>query len=279
MKKHSQNKRIISLIAALIFFCTINGCKKEEPPKDYLAMVNGQPLTRKFLATRIDTSNLSKHELKEFIDNWIETELLAQEALKEGIEYEEDFIFQYHLNSRKLLAGKFLEKKFSDTDFLPSSKEIEEYFAKHKHEFVLDYNIYKVNQIVLSDLRKAVDLRNTAILKLDFKNAVNQIVKVSDILDLRYDVYLKDFDELPYELSEMMETMFTGEITYPIDLGNGKYLVTQLVEKYSRGTEPKLNFVKELITERIMQSKQQDYYKALVNKLADESDIQIKELD
>ncbi len=265
-------------MAVLLILTTISSCKKEEPPEDYLAMVNGQPLTRKFLATRIDTSSFSKHELKEFIDNWIETELLAQEALKEGIEYEEDFIFQYHLNSRKLLAGKFLEKKFTEADFQPSSKEIEEYFEKYKHEFLLDYNIYKVNQIVLNDLRKAVDLRNTAILKLDFKNAVNQIVKVSDILDLRYDIYLKDFDEIPYELSEMIATMFVGEITYPIDIGSGRYLVTQLADKYDRGTTPKFHFVKDLIFERIMQVKQQNYYRSLVTKLAEESDIQIKEL-
>lgn len=274
-----KNKQILSVLAAALFFSSLNGCSKEEPPEDYLATVNGQPLTRKFLANRIDTVGLSNYELREFIDNWIETELLAQEALKEGIEYDEGFIFQYHLNSRKLLAGIFLEKKFREADFRPSTKEIEEYFSKYKQEFVLDYDIYKVNQIVVKDLRKAVDLRNTAILKLDFKNAVIQLLQVKDILDLRYDVYLKDFDELPYELSGMIASMFVGEITYPIDLGNGRYLLTQLVEKYTRGSEPKLDFIKELIIERIMIGKQQDYYRSLVHKLAEESEIQIKELD
>jgi hypothetical protein len=118
-----------------------------------------------------------------------------------------------------------------------------------------------------------------AILKLDFKNAIIQLLKVDDILDLRYDVYLKDFDEMPFELGEMIGTMYPGEITYPIDLGNSRYLLTQLVEKYSRGSEPKLDFVKDLIIERIMISKQQDYYKSLMTKLADESDIYIKELN
>ncbi len=83
---------------------------------------------------------------------------------------------------------------------------------------------------------------------------------------------------MPYELANIIQTLVPGEITYPINLGNGEYLITQLVSKYSKGDEPEIEFVKELIEERIIFERQRKFYQELITKLAQEADIKIREL-
>ncbi len=277
MRKLSRISDFERLAALSLIFLGAAGCSEQEPPKDYVAVVNDKVLSKQYLAQLIDTTTMNDFAIREFINNWIETELLAQAALEEGIEHDERFLIQHDLNERKLLAGIYLQDKIDSYNFNISSKEVEEYFNTHKAEFELDHDIYKVNQIVIKDLKKAIDLRNTAILKLDFKNAIKQLIQPEEIIDQRYDVYIKDFETMPYELSGMIESMSPGEITYPIELGKDKFLLTQLVDKNLKRTEPKFDFIKELIIDRITAEKRKSYYMELINELIEKADIKIKE--
>ncbi len=262
----------------LIYFLIHSGCSEEKLPEDYLAMVNDRMLTKRTVSYLVDSLHLSEENLEQIIRNWIETELLTQAALSEGFDAKVEFAIRNDFNTRRLLASEYLKEKLKEVNTNVSKEELEEYFQKHKNEFVLNYNIYKVNQIVTTNISKAIDLRNTTLSQLDFSKSVSLTFKPEEIIDKRYSVYLKEFDDMPYELANVIQTLNPGEITYPIDIGNGEFLVTQLIAKYDKGDEPSIEFVKELIEERIIFERQKNFYQELINKLAQEADIKVREL-
>lgn len=260
------------------YFIFFTGCTEEKLPEDYLAVVNDRMLTMSTVKYLIDSTYLNDVSLERVIDSWIEMELLTQAALSEGFEAKEEYAVLNDFNSRKLLAAQYLQEKLKEVNLNVSKEELENYFNKHINEFVLDYDIYKVNQIITKNLDKAIELRNTTLSQLDFSKSVRVIFKPEDLIDERYGVYLKEFDEMPYELANMIQTLDEGEITYPIFLGNGEYLVTQLVLKYEKNSEPKIEFVKEMIEERIIFERQREFYQKFISELIKKADIKIRDL-
>ena len=82
MKKLSKviNKKFgIILLSAV----ALTGCGKEEPKKDFIARVDESYLTKKELSADLDTAQLQESHKNEYIRNWVETELLYQEAIRE----------------------------------------------------------------------------------------------------------------------------------------------------------------------------------------------------
>lgn len=262
----------------LIYLIIHSGCSEEKLPEDYLAVVNDKMLTKRTVSYLVDSLYLNNENLEQVIQNWIEMELLTQAALSEGLEAKDEFAIRNDFNSRKLLASEYLKEKLKEVNTVVSKEDLESYFQKHKNEFILNYDIYKVNQVITTNLSKAIDLRNTTLSQIDFSKSVKLTFKPEEIIAERYAVYLKEFDDMPYELANMIQTLSPGEITYPIDLGNGEYLITQLLTKYNKGDEPSIEFVKELIEERIIFERQKNFYQELITKLAQEADIKVREL-
>lgn len=270
-----QINRSLKLIWVLSLIC-FYGCGEENLPEDYLASVNDRILTKRTISFLIDSSRINDVYLEMLINNWIETELLAQAALSEGLEGKDEFAVRNDYNTRQLLAAEFLKEKFKTINRSVSTEELQNYFQSHQNEFILDYDIYKVNQIIVRNFSKAIDLRNSILSQLDFSKSVRLIFKPEEILEEKNGVYLREFDPIPYELQSMLETMEPGEISYPIDLGNGEYLMTQLIAKYVKGENPQLEFVKDLIEERIIFEREKKFYNELIQKLSEEADIKIK---
>jgi len=261
-----------------VYLIIHSGCAEEKLPEDYLAVVNDRMLTKRTISYLIDTIYLNNENLEQIIQNWIEIELLTQAALSKGLEAKDEFAIRSDFNSRKILASEYLKEKLKEVNTNISKEELDDYFQKHKNEFILDYDIYKVNQIITTNLSKAIDLRNTTLSQLDFSKSVRLTFKPEEIISERYAFYLKEFDDMPYELANVIQTLVPGEITYPFNLGNGEFLVTQLITKYNKGDEPSIEFVKELIEERIIFERQKNFYQELINKLAKEADIKVREL-
>lgn len=275
--KHSKLRRIHWETLFLVYAILFSSCSEENLPEDYLAVVNDRMLTKRTVGFLVDSVYLNDESLEQIIQNWVEMELLTQAALSEGFEAKDEFAVRSDFNTRRLLASVYLQEKLKEVNTVVSKEELEDYFNKHRSEFVLTYDVYKVNQLITKNLSKAIELRNTTLAKLDFSKSVRVAFKPEEILGEAYSVYLKEFDEMPYELANVIQTMVPGEITYPINLGNGEYLITQLVSKYNKGDEPEIEFVKELIEERIIFERQRKYYQDLITKLAQEADIKIRE--
>ncbi len=112
-EKH-LNKIVIDVIvfSALLL---ILGCTEEQRKDEYIARVNDSYLTREEFASLVDTSKLNGNDKDQIIKDWIYTELLFQEAKKEGITKQENYNRISKNSSRQLAAALFLNE-FSNSD-------------------------------------------------------------------------------------------------------------------------------------------------------------------
>ncbi len=250
---------------------------EERLPEDYLAVVNDRMLTRSSVKYLVDTIYLNDFYLNQIVQNWIELELLAQAALNEGFEAKDEFAVRSDFYTRRLLAIDYLKEKLKTVNYFVSKKELEKYYQEHINDFIFNYDVYKVNQAIVKNFSKAIDLRNTTLSQLDFENSIRVAFKPEEIIDQKFGIFLKEFDSVPYELMNVLQTLEPGEISYPIEIGNGEYLITQLVAKYSKNEPPSLEFAKEMVEERIIFERQKKFYQDLISKLVDEANIKIRE--
>lgn len=75
-----------SFIFALLL---LTGCSKEKPSVEYVAKVNDVYLYKKDFTFSPDTNLAYRNE---FIHNWVNTELLAQEACKNDLKKSDEFL-------------------------------------------------------------------------------------------------------------------------------------------------------------------------------------------
>ena len=125
LTKHSPKLiKAISFISAAAF---LFGCGKNESKIEYVARVNDSYLTSQDLAEITAPMGTSRFYRNEIIRNWINRELLYQEAVKQGILDQKNYTRIVN-NSKKELAASMLISKFLDmTQINYDDQDIEEY--------------------------------------------------------------------------------------------------------------------------------------------------------
>jgi len=160
-----MNKFLIILLVATLFSCI----KKEE--KEIVAQVNDIELTMdNFKANFTDKEwgILTVEEKKEFIQDWVQLTLLAQEAdlieisqLPEVIEKIKSA--ELNIKANALIAAKLADVKISED-------ELFNYYKLHKSEYQKSHKEYKVQRIFTKDKAKIPEILE-AIRNTSFKEA------------------------------------------------------------------------------------------------------------
>ena len=204
LRRHLNLGKKISLflIAAALF----TGCGNDQEKADYVARVNNSFLTRDEFSHLIDTSLANDVQKNEVIRNWIEREIVYQQAIKEGITADEEYKRLVE-NSGKELAGSFLLKKISsDTKLNYSESDIFKYFAEHKDEFRLNSNSYFLNIISFSDEDKAVEFR-TLVLNSNWEEAVDTFKSDSSLEEIHSNIFLSEEDIHPVKVARVVKRL------------------------------------------------------------------------
>src|SRR2546422_471542 len=111
-----------------------------------------EPARRKtFEEAGAEVSNdYQEHISKALEKHWVNTELLYQEARRQGVESSEPFVHQLEDVRRQLANQSYLERTiYSDTGVVTTAQMVE-YFRQHASEFLVHENTLKLNVIALN---------------------------------------------------------------------------------------------------------------------------------
>jgi len=273
LKRHLNLGKKISLflIAAALF----SGCGEEHEKTDYVARVNDSFLTRDEFSRLVDTSVASNVQKSEVIRNWIDRELVYQQAEKEGITTGKEYK-RLIKNSEKELAGSFLLKKISsDTKLNYSESDILKYFEEHKDEFHLNSNSYFLNIISFSDEDKAVEFR-ALLLNSNWEEAVNTFRGDSSLEEIHSNIFLSEEDIHPIKVARVVKRLYPPEISIVISDSERYYTIVQLLGKYAKGTLPPFKIIKADVKERFIGEKTKEAINQYLHKLYSTNDIEVK---
>ncbi len=272
MKKHinQTNYIIIPLLSAVL----ITGCGKEKQRTDYVAKVNNAYLSREELSTMVDTAG-NKYYKSEIIRNWVNQEVLYQEAEKEGILKDTEYQKLLNQSERELASALLLQKHYEDEDVSYELKDIEAYYNEHRDDFRLFYEGYLLNIISFNNEDNAVQFRST-VLESDWNRALNVYMGDSTIVSSRPSALLYDFQINPQPLYRIVQDLNLGEVSIVIKDSNHIYQVAQLENKYNKGTIPPLDIIKSRVVKQFLADKKEKLIQNYIRDLYSNNDIEVK---
>ncbi|MCX6152321.1 MAG: peptidylprolyl isomerase [Ignavibacteriales bacterium] len=273
MKKLSKQSKI--KIGVILLAAVFIGCGNEEPKKNYVARVDESYLTKKDIAADLDTVKLQESRRVEYIRNWVETELLYTEAVKEDIL--DDQVYKRTLEkSKKELAKAFLlQKFFAENEIEYKQQELIDYYNSNKNEFKLFYDSYLYNSIVFNDEDKAILFRTTLI-ESDWNKAVNVFSGDPSIISEKINILSYDYQVQPIDLLSIIQQLLPNEVSIILTMEPKKYTVVQLIKKYSRDEIPEFEIIKKNVEDRFLTLKKRELLKDFMRQLYLKYKVEIK---
>lgn len=268
-----QNK-FFSVFFTVVFF---TGCGKEPERKDYIARVNDSYLTQNNIDEMVDTSFSNNFFRSEIIRNWIDEELLYQQAVNEGIVEEEEFnrIIDH---SRKVLAGALLLKHISEQyEFVYDDDDLEEFYQMNKENFKLTGNAYLLNIAEFTNEDDAIGFR-TSILQSDWES-VAESEKYNNLFKKQDNILLNEDEIYPLSIRNIVEELYPQEISIVVNTDTAKYSIIQVNEIYREGTILPYNLIKEKVEKRFVLQEKRKFVNGYIKRLYTNNDIEVKNQD
>ncbi|RPI73640.1 MAG: peptidyl-prolyl cis-trans isomerase [Ignavibacteriales bacterium] len=274
LKKHLWKRNNLYLVVFTAVLLT--GCGEKPENKKFVARVNDSFLTQDDLDEISDTSFKNNFYRSEIIRNWIDEELLYQEALNDGIIEDEDFNRIIN-NSRKKLAAAMLLKKVTDQyEFTYNDSDLEEFYQTNKDEFKNKVDAFLMNIAEFSSEDKAIEFR-ALVLENEWQNAVDS-KKYEDLLNKKENVLLDENEIYPLAVRSVLQELYSNELSIIINT-DSSYVILQVIEKYPEGTIPPFNLIKTKIERRFVSFEKRKFINEYIKKLYAENDIEVKNQD
>ncbi len=256
-------KIIPVLFAVLIAFCA---CKKSVESA-VVARVGNAQLTvaalQELLPT-IQNQKLGRLQSERYIQQWLESELLYQQALKEKI----DKLPHVRLHIEKLqkdyIVSAYLQQKV-DQEVQVHEADFQEYYQHNSDEFKAEEDLYKLDLILVESLARAREARNRLV-------AGEAFAAVAKNISLDYSRYQDG--QLGFvsvrQLSPLLAAAVTGlkmqEVSQPIKSEMG-YNLLRLQGVIRKGQIQPYEEVKATVISRLQAKKREEMYQRVINEL------------
>lgn len=267
---HSNNKLIFVLILLLLV-----SCEEEVKKSKEVVRINDAVLTEDDLQNELsNASNYGKHR-EEYINEWIEMQILYQEAVKEGIINESRYKTIIENSKRKLASAFLIEKIISDNNYEPGTDELKKYYEEFIDEFRLDNDSYKLNAAYFSNYETAKKFRSVLI-ESDWNKALSAYRTERSLLESNSSEIYSEYQLQPISIQKIVSVLMPGEISIVVETEPMKFAVVQLLEKLNKGNTPQFETIVNQVKERFKIVKNRTLIKQYIDQLIEDHNIEIK---
>ena len=263
-------KTKVILLAAIIFLTF--GCEQKETSKVIVAKVGNSVLTEDQLDTLLSFSvNRNKYE-SEVIRDWIESEVLFNEAKENGILESADYLQLVESSNKKLANTLYLKSKMSDRQINTDDVVLKEYFDENKQEFSLNDKAYVYNMATFNDEEKAIHFRST-LTESDWSKTVNVFSGDQSLVSLINTKFSFDYDLPSEKVQIILQYLKDGETSIIFETEPGYFNIIQLEKTIAKNSIPGFEYIKESIKARYLATKLKINYDELLQGLFAKYDV------
>jgi peptidyl-prolyl cis-trans isomerase C len=252
-------------------------CGPETRSTPVVARVGDSVLTVAHMMNRV-APGLSQDETaaqrKEFVDKWVEQQLVYQEALEQGLD--ENARIQQLLDEarRDVLVASFLNREFETQAEVPE-QEITDYFVTHAQQFMREEDEIRIQHILLGGQRHAVKLRQKLLQGDSFEDAA-----LSHSLDIQSkgsggDLGYFGSQDYP-ELWQACLDLTVNRLSKPVESSRGLHLL-RVLDRQVAGTVKDLEQVRDEIVETLVHDHYRQRLDDLVQQLKSKKSWEIDE--
>jgi peptidyl-prolyl cis-trans isomerase C len=249
------------------------GCRDRNGDDKVAARVGRAELTFETLRGRMAKQNLPSSQEAEFIDNWVNEELLAQEARRQGLDGDGDLKWELEKIENQLLINKLVEKTFSEKVRI-SDDEVADFYEKNKSLFAVDEDEVRFLHILTRTQADA----ETALQQIRAGKSFEETARERSIDSYREkggDVgFVRRGDAIP-ELARAAFALSEGGLSPVVKSSQGFHLI-KLVRRHARGETRDLAEVHTEIMQRLRVEKERKAYYDLLYQLKSGRKVSIR---
>jgi len=213
---------------------------------------------------------LSRVQVERFVQQWIESELLYNEAVRMGVDKQPEVQQQLHDLMKEYIAASFAQQ-YADKNVETTDEEIQVFYQENASEFVYSEDHYHVLLILVNSGREAASIRSSLQLGQDFAE-VARAQSLDGSRDAGGDLGWVTLNTLLPSIGRAVPYLPMGQVSQPIRTDLGYYLV-QVLGVRKKGEPQSIEQVREVITQRIKAKKRQEEYRKLIAKLTEKANV------
>jgi hypothetical protein len=266
-------------LALLIAVVAVSCRRAEEPPKrpdsPVVARVGHSYLTLAELKESIPpeySDVITRDQNVLYVRQWINTELLYQEALRQKINEEPEIRARLERMRKDLLGSELISRSAAKVGIEVSDQAVREYYEANREQFAREFNVVRYEDIVVDDMNKAFEIRRT-VTHESFKNVAKTYAKARGV-ELDESIPYVALDAIPPKLRNAILTVTAfPAIIGPYGVEDGFHVV-RVVGRFDKGTIASIDEVRDEIISRLSNITQKDETERLISEIRAKSDVE-----
>ncbi|MBD3390379.1 MAG: hypothetical protein GF418_00050 [Chitinivibrionales bacterium] len=210
------------------------------------------------------SDRISREQKINYVKQWIDTELLYQEALRQNIHRETEIRERLNEMRRDLLSAEIISRNsFAAGKYTVSEDAVRAHYEEHRDSFVRETDVIKSLEIVVDDLKTAWNVRN----QVTHDNFLDLAVRYSTapVQDPRSLPYVP-VNLLPPAVADVVVAIKVNGTTAPIEV-DGAFHIIRVLDKQEAGTTCSLEEVREDIISTLSTEAQKRHMEDLLSNL------------
>jgi peptidyl-prolyl cis-trans isomerase C len=274
--RHRAFRRTAYLLPLIAVFI---GCSREGPSRPYVARVGSVELREEDLAGPADSLERVRGKSMGFINEWVVSELLYQEAQRRGMADSEQLRKQLEATRKRLAIEALLEKEVygGGADDV-NDEEITGSFKKNASAFTLREDVARVSYVLFSERDEANQFRASILRGSSWEDAValcqRDSVHGRELRAVARNQYFTQATLFPDELWKLARTLPKEEVSYAVKTAAGYYVLTVHSIKHV-GETPEFEFVRNEVRERLLIERRRARYEQLVSDLRTRHKVEV----
>lgn len=254
------------VLAALALFAA--GCSKPGPSRSFTARVGSVELPRDEMRREGDSLGVSSGVSRAYVEEWVESELLYQEAQRRGLAETEDVRRQLDAARKRLTIEALLRQElFGASGPSVTDGETEAWYRANANIFVLKEDVIRADYALFPERDPANQFRSALLRGSSWDNALAQAR--SDSVPARMlratatGQYFTQSTLYPDELWKLARTLAKDEVSFVVKTASGHYVM--VVRGVRRAGElPDYAYVQDQVRERLLIERRRDRFEKLV---------------
>jgi hypothetical protein len=266
----SEYRDHIQILLIILFVAILLNCWRRGEEEEVVARVDNSVLTHKNMKSRMSWEGLREDQESEFVEKWVDRELLYREAKRLGLDKAEELQWELELVEKEYVIQKLLERIYAKKIQI-TEEEILSYYEQNQDLFRVDEEEVKILHLLTKEREEAREALKEIQAGKDFSDVARE-----HSIGLFHDQggqmgYIKREDVIP-EIGRIAFYLTPGSVSSIIKSNHG-YHIIKVIKKRSKGEIKDLSEVRDEILQRLRVIKERSAYYDLLFQLQNEAKV------
>ncbi len=257
-----------------VFMFTLVSCSEETIDEKFIARVGDNVLTRNELNEMYESEEFANRYKSEIVRQWIEKQVLYQEASESGILETDQYKLLNELNAQQIAAALLLDEFYSENIPVINENNLRNFYEEHKDDFKLSDDLFTYNLAVFNDENAAINFRKQLMDNGWNDPALNDFGE-SNLLEFEKGKISNRSDITPIQLLRSLDKLLPGEVSIILFTDSDNYIIVQLIDKIEKGRIPEFEVIKKVVEMRYTVIKQRQKYNEFLQELYSKYNVEI----